>query len=190
MTDLIRLSRKIGPTVSNIDIPHSKIHEGFHYICTHITTGINIVTPKRYLLIAPVRLTTSRAEIHFAFTMETQPGAMVEIFEGPTTTDNGTALSTFNNDRGNVVTTTPKLLIYRDPTVTVDGTLIFSQRSGTTTVGGFFGLITSREEEFILGTMVAPTIRKYQIKITPLADSTASSIRIDWYEIPKWAYFF
>ena len=52
----------------------------------------------------------------------------IEIWEGITTSDDGTPIAMINNDRD--FTTTPELIAYAAPTVTDDGTLIWAARNG------------------------------------------------------------
>lgn len=151
---------------------HNQIHKGNLYGVGVVSTGIAILTPKRFLLVTPN--TSTRA--HLVYEVETQPGATVELYEGTTTSSDGTALSEICHRRAspNVAT----VVATEDPTVTADGTLLVTQSSGTATLGGKVGTVTSRASEFVLAQNT-----KYQIKITALAASTTVSILMEWYEI-------
>ena len=150
---------------------HHQIHKGESFRVSNVSTGINIVGPKKYLLITP----DTSIRIHIFSTVNTQPGALVEIFEDTTVSNNGSALSIFNANRnsGNA----PLLLVYEDPTITLDGTLIFANQEGSDTSGGKVGAELGHDEEFILKQNAI-----YEIKVTTLANNTAVSLSLNWYE--------
>jgi len=167
-----QLQQDVSRYLINIDIVHSKIHQGVSFSTGDLTAGVNIALPKRYLIITP----NTSARAHMVFTVETEPGAKFEFFEDTTVTLNGTALSLINYKRDSVIT--PVLQIFKDPTVTVDGTQILLWQSGTTTAGGKVGGRVQHDDEFILKQNA-----KYQILITPLSNNTVVFIHFDWYEI-------
>lgn len=158
----------------DIDATHARIHQGANFEISDVATGVDIATPKQYLFITP----NTKTRIHFTFNIETEPGCTVEFFEDTTVTGNGTTLSIINNRRD--IADTSEMLAFYDPTVTADGTLLSIQRSGTAVAGGGgkIGGHVSHLDEFILDVN-----SKYQIKITPLANTTAISIQCDWYEL-------
>ncbi|MEE4248237.1 MAG: hypothetical protein V2I33_22845, partial [Kangiellaceae bacterium] len=75
---------------------------------------------------------------------------LIEFFESPTLTNNGTALTCRNNDRQSEELST--LTHYYDPTVSADGTRLLVNVVGTdgTTPQGDSGGATKRDNEFIL----------------------------------------
>lgn len=162
----------LAKSLIEIDMVHSKIHQGASFLVTDVATGIDIATPKQYLFITP----NTQTRIHIVFSAETEPGSTLELFEDTTVSANGTALTRVNSRRD--ITFTSELLVFADPTVTVDGTLIFIARSGTTTAGGKVKGEISHLAEFILDVN-----SKYQIKITPLSNTTAVSVDFQWYEL-------
>ncbi len=170
------LPNLFGPTVSNVEQAHTKIHEGWHFTINDVTTGVNIAAPKRYHLLAPSIL--SEAQVHFIFMVQADKGILVQLFESPTVTVNGTAMTPINNDRNSPNTSV--LDLYEDPIVTVDGTLIYEKISGTTTIGGEVGSESDHSREFLLKSNT-----RYQLKITVLADTTALSTHFNWYEFIK-----
>jgi len=167
-----QLQQDVSRYLITIDTVHSKIHQGVTFSIGDIDIGINIITPKRYLIITP----NTSARAHIVFTVETEPGAKFEFFEDTTVTANGTALSPINYKRDS--STTSVLQVFKDPTVTVDANRIFLWQSGTTTAGGKVGGMIKHEDEFILKQNA-----KYQVKITPLSNNTTVFIHIDWYEV-------
>jgi hypothetical protein len=159
--------------LGTIETVHGMIHRGNLYNVSVVSTGINIATPKRILITTP----NTDIRAHMVFEIESQPGITFEFYEDTTTSNDGTALSEINHRRANPNVAT--VVATEDPTVTADGTLLFSFRSGTSTSGGRIGgLITTRASEFILDQNT-----KYQLKLTPLANNTAISTLAEWYEI-------
>ncbi len=148
-----------------IDNPHARIHQGSYFHITDIDTDVDMAVPKQYLFITPNRQT----RMHFTFCIESQPGIKVELYEDTTVSSNGNALTIINNRRD--ITDTSEMLAFADPTVTVDGTLLYARQSGNV----FYLQLT---DEFILDVN-----SKYQIKITSLADNTAVSTYCSWYEL-------
>jgi len=161
----------ISRDLTEIDAVHRRIHDGVHFESSDLSTGINIATPKRFLIITPN--TTTRA--HLIFDVETQPGSTVEFFEDTTVTANGTALAANNSKRDSATVAT--LQVFEDPTVTADGTLLFIKRSGTGVAGGRVVGDVSHDNEFILKQNA-----NYQLKVTVLANNTDVSTDISWYE--------
>lgn len=169
--DIVRQD-ELARHLIEINSEHARIHQGNNFSISDVDTDVDIITPKQYLFITP----NTATRIHFTFSLESEPGCTVEFFEDTTVTGNGTALSIINSRRD--IANTSEMLAYYDPTVTVDGTRLFIQQSGTSTSGGKVGGHVSHEDEFILDVN-----SKYQIKITSLADNTKVSIYCDWYEL-------
>lgn len=162
----------LAKSLIKIDTVHSRIHQGSYFNVTDIDTDVDIAVPKQYLFITP----NTQTRIHFIFGIESEPGSTVDIFEDTTVSDNGVALARINSRRD--VTFTSEMLVYRDPTVTLDGTLLYTRRSGTTSIGGKIALDLLHINEFIFDVN-----SKYQIKITPLLDNTVTSMYCNWYEL-------
>lgn len=162
----------VSNNIVNIDQVHHQIHKGRHFQFTDITEDVQSATPKRYLLISPN--TTTR--IHLVYRLESFPGALVQLYEGTTVSANGSQLSTPNSNRNSL--NTAELLAYEDPTVTGDGTLLFSDQEGSTTTGGGVPSQVQHDDEVILKQNT-----RYQLKITVLANNTDTSIHVDWYEV-------
>ena len=168
----VQLQQDVSKYLINIDIVHSKIHQGVGFSTGDLTASVDIALPKKYLIITP----NTSARAHIVFTVETNPGAKFQLFEDTTVTANGTALSLINYKRDSA--TAPVLSIFKDPTVTADGTQILLWQSGTTTAAGRVGGNIMHGDEFILKQNAL-----YEVKITPLSNSTTVFIHFDWYEI-------
>lgn len=167
-----QLQQDVSRYLIDIGIVHSKIHQGAGFHTGDLTSGVDIASPKKYLIITP----DTSARAHIIFILETEPGAKVQLFEDTTVTANGPPLSLINYKRDSI--TTPVLQISKDPTVTVDGTEIFLWQSGTTIASGRVGGDIHHDDEFILKQNA-----KYEVKITPLSNNTTVFIHFNWYEI-------
>ncbi len=141
------------------------------YIVSHVITGVAITTNQYYLINVPV-LTIS-SFIHMTFYASVSPGCTSTIFEGPTISANGTSLTIYNVVRSSTITS--EILIYRDPTVTDEGTSIYSEQIGSTTVGG---------KMYKLGTLnfILKSNTKYLFKLRTLAADTSISVNFQWKE--------
>lgn len=83
----------------NVEVQHHKIHEGNHFSVHKISTGVNIATPKYFLIIPPPFQPDNAIEIHIIFKVTSDIGGILEFFENPTFTGNGTPVAIINNNR-------------------------------------------------------------------------------------------
>jgi len=169
--NLAQLQQDVSRYLINIDIVHSKIHQGVGFHVDDLTLLVDIASPKKYLIITP----NTSARAHMVFVVETEPGAKFEFFEDTTATD-GAALTLINYKRDSA--TVSVLNILKDPTVTVDGTQILLWQSGTTIAGGKVGGAITHGDEFILKQNAI-----YSLKITPLSNNTTVFVHFNWYEV-------
>src|SRR5271157_2867616 len=102
--------------IVRIDEIHHKTHDGLMFSVNNVALNIQTATPKRYLVIVPSNANT----YHFTFDIEGDAEYLVEFFETPTKSANGTALNIYNNNRNSV--NTLDATFFQDPTVSVDGT--------------------------------------------------------------------
>ncbi|MHC4643870.1 MAG: hypothetical protein ACYTBJ_00110 [Planctomycetota bacterium] len=115
---------------------------------------------------------------HIELAVSVSGSGLLEFFEDPTTSADGTALTAYNYNRNS--SNTPNALFYYDPTVTVDGTRIDVQyipggdrlqtRVGSAARGGIEWVLDSEQ---------------YLLKFTPDADNTAISLSVGFYEESK-----
>ena len=106
-----------------LDQEHHETHEGDHYF---IKTQADVAAVTTYFMFVTPDTTT---EIHARSSIATEGEFIVEIFEGGTVSDNGTPITAMNNLRSSA--NVAELLNYGGPTVTTDGTLIWSARVGS-----------------------------------------------------------
>lgn len=158
-----------------IELAHHRIHEGNHFFVHKISLGINIASPKYYLIIPPPSAGTDTIEIHVIFEVVSDVGGTLILFENATIAANGTALTIINNNRRS--TSTSQANVYEDPTVTTEGIEIFSERKGTTSTEVELGEFIRDDEEIIFHPN-----KKYLLKFTPLVDGANITIEINWYD--------
>lgn len=157
----------------NIDVVHSMIHQGKYYGVNDSDSSVDIVAPKYWRITSP----NSPIRCHFIFELDIGgSGGLVEFFEAPTVSTNGTALTAFNSDRNSANTAT--LVAAFDPTSGGDGTRIRHGMVGTSggpiRVGGSIG---SRSEILLKANT------HYFIKFTPTANATPCWLSAEWYEV-------
>lgn len=161
----------------SIDISHQSIHQGNHFIVHRIATGINIANPKYFLIIPPPLATipSNTIEVHLIFQVDSEPGGMLQFFEDPTVTNNGTVMTIINNNRRSITISLTQ--VYENTTVSNEGTSLLEDRKGTTTTGAVLGEFERDDEEIILNPS-----KKYLLKFTPLTDNTVITFELNWYD--------
>lgn len=157
---------------ANIPIEHHMVHKGKYFFVTDYDSDVDIATPKYWHIKSP----NSTTRIHLVIMLTTDLAAVIEFFESPTTTDDGTQLTAYNADRNS--TNTPTATFYYDPTVSADGTLLQKDRLGTDKPPSRLGGHIRNATEFILKQNTA-----YLVKISPESDNTKISLNIEFYEV-------
>lgn len=161
----------------NVRISHHRIHEG-NFFSTHtVSTGLLVANPKRFLFNSgpTLPIPEEQAEIHIIFVISANPGVEIGFFEDAVVTNNGATIPIINQNRNS--TTSPVGSVFENPMVISDGTLIFSQIIGSTTIGGTGGLLSRDEQEFILKVNTL-----YILKITPLIDGVDITTHFKGYD--------
>lgn len=163
----------VSSSLCTIHVEHHEIHEGHHFTCQDYDSSVDNASPKYWHLKAP----DTSTRCHLVMALSAAGPGVIEFFENPTTTGDGSALTIHNNDRNN--SNSAELAIYYDPTVTGDGTRLCVNVIGTngaTPIGGSGGNI-KRENEYILKQN-----EQYIVKFTPTNDGTATSCCFEFYE--------
>lgn len=157
--------------IVNISHQHANIHVGRSFVASDYDSNIASAVPKYWSLAAP-----AVKEMHFRVALGTLKGAIVQFFEGPTITVQGTALAAFNRQRN--LAATPTLVIKYDPTVTVDGTQIWVKRIGSSGGGGNDSPgVLDTEHEIILKKST-----DYVLKVTSDENGNDAGLTLSWYE--------
>lgn len=145
------------------------------FVASSITTSLSANTNKYYLLTIGDTL-----HPHMAFLSSSTPGIIFKIFEGPTISANGTSVTIIAQYRDTDTLLTPTISIYEDPTVTDDGTLLYSEQIGSTTIGGRIGVMSASERSELEFALKKST--NYLLKLTALANNTDISSSFRWVE--------
>lgn len=153
-----------------MEAEHHKVHEEKFYTVSDYDSSVDTGTPKYWHIKTPD--TSLRA--HLKILVSTDTGGLIELFENPTTSADGAALTAYNNDRnsGN----TSSFSFYKDPTVSADGTSIEISRIGAgrdKRLGG-----TARQPSEI----ILRQNEQYLVKITPDSNGAKVTINIGMYE--------
>jgi len=124
----------IGEALVIQDMVHHRIHEGVFFVSGATATALaNGGT-------LDVLIQAVSGDLHVLFIGTVGGDATVELFEGTTFTAAGTALPSLNRNRNFALTKISDSIITQDPTITLDGTQLFSGillgGSGGNAVGG------------------------------------------------------
>lgn len=150
-----------------IDYAHHEIHSGSSFVYTGYAT-LAASAVQNLLIITPD--TTKWA--HFTGHVQTSGEATVAFYEGATVSANGTTTTPYNRNRNSA--TAPTLAIYTGPTVTGDGTLLYSGLIGS---GRSFGGQVREEAEWILKQNTI-----YLLRITSAVNDNNVTWALNWYE--------
>ncbi len=108
-----------------IDTEHKHLHDGNHFLCADVDSDVDIAGPKYW----HVKNAQSAKIIHLIAVISASLSGLLEIFEGPTSSGDGAALTAFNSKRNSAVTAAVQC--FKDPTTSADGTRIFVQVMGS-----------------------------------------------------------
>jgi len=160
----------ITNTLQTIDYAHHEVHGGSSFYYKDWYALLKNGT-KEFLLVTP----DTAEYAHFSYSIESVTSTVVaEIFEGATTSSDGTLEPARNRNRN--VADDNTTLLYEDPTLLTDGTEIKGQilGAGRNSAGGL-----SRDDQEI----VLKRNTKYLIRITEQnIDATSINIDLNWYE--------
>lgn len=164
--------------VTTINSEHRLVHDGMFFVTSGKQTGWLTGTSKTFLLSPPagcfphvqeIRLNFGSGDIDFV------------AYEGPTVTDNGSELTYHNINRAS--TNTPNLNLYAEPTVSADGTQMFTLWVPPTSSGtgqSANGVAAEGQgHEWVLNASTP-----YLVRLTNNSGSTIDwSYEFAWYEI-------
>ncbi len=124
---------KMDPTTNallSIDCEHAKIHNGYHFT-TDYTTELGNAAALNLHILTP----DSTMWAHMVFRVLTELESEMKIFEAPTLTNAGTALTVVSRNR-NLASIANTTLAYHTPTIGDDGTLLRTKHFGTGRTSG------------------------------------------------------
>lgn len=145
-----------------IDSAHLKVHEGKSYFFSYLNAAVASAANVDILLNNP-----ASNYPHITTLIGAGGNSSVAMFEGVTTSADGTALNVFNRSRSN--TNTASLVVSHTPTITDLGTEIFDSY----VFGGEKSKATGGSDGFAEEIILKPNT-KYLIRITN--DSGASEV--------------
>lgn len=161
------LTDAVSNTLRTIDSRHAAIHDGRHFVASDIALAVALSATVVYVV------STDGHPQHFNWEVNSDGGVKVDIYEGVTTTNDGTALTAFNRDRTKQATHVATMSAYKTPTGLSGGTLLFS--TGSTSKSG--GLQVS-SQEFIFKPNT-----KYSFILTAYTNNVNIATMFDWYEL-------
>jgi hypothetical protein len=175
------LNVQIGPgdIISNIpvvmDFDHHQLHEGEIFRWSVYVASLALNANKDIRLVVPNITITHNAVTdcpHLRFEFISASGGRAFLYEGPTTSADGTPRTPIAMERNG--TYTPKLLIYEDPVVDAVGTMLWQ---GLMVAVAKAGATDGSASEFVLKNNTA-----YLLRFTSGLDANQLLIRIVFYE--------
>jgi len=158
-----------------IDVDHHEIHCGDMINLSHLVDLGNGAT-RDILIVVPNPAITSK-RYHFYAEVITESETDYKLYEGTTTSNDGTAITAYNKNRQDPTVAENEVLFYHTPTVTGTGTLIQEKHWGS---GRGIGGEQRGENEWVLKNN-----NKYLIRITnATANNNFISVNINYYVHP------
>jgi len=169
---------KYAHAVTVISEPHRMNHDGFMQSVTYKRTALADAASQDFLLAVPA---LTWPHLNKAMIRIGRGDVDILAYEGPTTTAAGTVLTPFNTNRSS--SNTPNMVITRDPTVTVVGTLMQHQWLPPTIAGTGGSASGVSEAEAGEEWLLAPDT-DYLWRITNESGAAVDlAIEILWYEL-------
>jgi hypothetical protein len=161
---------KATRSIPEMDYEHHEIHVGDAFYFTDIAT-VNNGNVREYIMVTP----NTTKWCHLVWEISGTLITTVEIFEGTTTSDNGTEITIYNRNRNNGTSST--MNAYHTPTITLDGTKLYAEKFGVS--GGnsirIGGVVRSAQE------VILKQNTKYLFRVTSGSASNDISSKFRWY---------
>lgn len=165
---------KYTRAIATIDYAHHEVHDGDDFFVSYYDDDVDSAQTVEILVVTPD--TTKWG--HFRYRIRSTLVTTLQIYEGTTTTNDGTGLTEWNADRNSATAAT--LALYHTPTVAGggDGTLIFSDKWGI--ASGQQVRVGGESAEF--DEIILDQNRKYLIRLTSGTNDNVISVKCRWYE--------
>ena len=168
---IIRFLDKATLAVATVDYPHHEIHDGSHFYIkgyVQLDNGVDL----DFCVTTP----DSDKWSHMLFSIQGTAITILEVYEGSSYSDAGSAVTAINNNRNSDKITT--LAIATERTVSAIGTKIEESRFGTATtpVSQAAGS-TDREDEIILKRNT-----NYTFRLISGTDGNIIDYKAAWYD--------
>jgi len=158
-------------TIVHQDWEHYLVHQGEMFSCADVDNDIDNASPKYWMILTP-----ATAKAHIAISAGLSDAGLFEIYKAPTTSGNGSQLTCQNMKDWS--TNMAVVQVFKDPTVSNDGTLVFISRLGGAGLGNsqVSGSVRDHTERLI------NVSSKYIIKLTPDGDTKKGLLNMEYYE--------
>jgi len=147
------------------------IKDGKYYAISDYDADVDTAAPKYWMVVTP----NSTTRVKISATLSASGAGIMQLYEAPTVTDNGSALTIVNLNRVSASTSTATA--FSDPTVTDDGTLLLTYMIPAGGVPKAVGSSVRQDTEVILKANT-----KYVFKFTPDADNVSAGLVAAWFE--------
>ena len=152
-----------------LGVEHHEIHEGKHFFVQNYYSIDGLGTEKEFILVTPNTSTLA----HMLLNVETEAEFTVDFYRFPSFSSVGTPLNIINNNDNSSIT--PTLIAGEDPTLSTDGTLMFSKILGS---GNKIGGLGRQTNEIVLRKNTS-----YLLRFTKNAAGTDwIDLNMFWYE--------
>jgi hypothetical protein len=158
--------------VQTIEYAHASVHTDSLVIASDYDASVSAA--KNYLIVAP-----AHKELHIVVTVTVSEAAVMEIFHGPTISNNGTVAT---HARMNLYSTKDIKTTYVNPTVSDDGTLLWQGYLAGGSGGGANGGNVRNGQEFVL-----PASDSMLVRVTPVSANEQVGFEHEYYEVPAGA---
>ena len=170
--DDVRIDASTAALIS-IGYEHHEIHAGSHFFVCGYDPDMDAAEFADFQLTTP----NTTKWLHMVFQIQATASCTLSIYEGATVVADGVAVTAYNNNR-NSSTVTGLTLLQANGTVSVPGTLIYSQAFGAaTTPSKTEGGVAAREREIVLKQATT-----YRFRIDSDTDNNVVSWCGEWYE--------
>lgn len=163
--------------IEAIDCFHHEIHEGNAFFAAYQDSDLDTGETLDILIKVP-----ADHEMHLAAFVSSTAQVLVQTYEAPTTTADGTAFYTRNKRRlfrADVAKGDNNTTFFVGPTVTATGTLLSSVHLGSNTASARVGSSVRESSE----TVLAPAVN-YLVRITATNNDTEVSVGFEYYLEP------
>jgi len=150
---------------------HKQIHNGIAFEADYVSESVADDETIEMLI-----STDASQSVHIRFQAGVGGDARIQIFENPTVTDNGTAITPVNRNRTSANTAVTS--VYHTPTTSADGTILADHLAPGGGTGKSTGAIATSFEEYILKSS-----EDYLFRVTNISGSNNPlSISVAFYE--------
>ena len=170
---IIPVEIDISGSLISISHQHSQVHQGTYFTVSHLFSAVSAGADAELLVRFPAGVTG-----HMVMKVSAGADATVQLFEAPTASADGTAITPINHNRQS--TNTADSTAFYGPTITDDGTRLHSEFLPGGGILAPGAILTVNTEQFVLAAG-----SDYLFRVTN-DGAGAENISIDtsYYEVP------